>query len=636
MSLQPDHREGVSSWCQEKLGLKEEQLDYLWFERLADASQEVGTDLEQTEGLYRKALEKSGVSWRCHRSLAIVHYESNRIPEAVSRLQGIFKDLNTQGGPDPISNVELADLHLLLGQYAYESEDICLALEHYLNACEMGSEDQRASGNLGRLKATLSSTDNAAGAKELLQGIINAPDGQGQRHMASLFETVADAPNHDDLILNMLFAASDREDGSLLESLRQAMETLTTPAESTGSREHEKAAWAEALDDEARGILLYYRGLAERRYDHVKTIEQATKAASKLWEQSEAALRDKDSTKASNARYYAVSALANLSFEASMKTKPTKPLKEDMDRLKNLSELSIRGNDSKAFLSILYAHCQMEDEARNLQRNTVAHALRLLSDDWEYNDRLGYVMLQSSLGCAQPKELSNVAMAISLVGQPDLVKEALSLALIDVRKEFSDQSMLDETERLIDNIKREVWTRWPSPENQKGRLDETKVYFETLAERDAAQMEMLGPAIRIIKDHLERMKSEEFPAPLYWCDGRTRLGKKCRKTDSAVERFYYCLYCDSRNFCQDCVDRLLDERCKDIPVCSSNHKWLLMEPQGHDMYVGPKADRVRKATVRPSADDERVMVVCFEDGDDGITVKSWKEQIATDWGIHEE
>src|SRR5690242_2826523 len=100
-----------------------------------------------------------------------------------------------------------------------------------------------------------------------------------------------------------------------------------------------------------------------------------------------------------------------------MKTKPTKPLKEDMDRFKKNSELSIRGNDFKAFLSILYAHCQMEDEARDLQRKTVAHALWLLSDDWEYNDRLGYAMLQSSLGCAQPKELSNVAMTTSLVGQ---------------------------------------------------------------------------------------------------------------------------------------------------------------------------------------------------------------------------
>jgi len=124
MSLQPDHMEEVSSWCQRKLGLKEEQLDSLWFERLADASHDVGIDLEQTEGLYRRALEKSGVSWRCHRSLAIVHYESDRILEAVSRLQVIFKDPNTQGGPDPISDVELADLHLLLGQYAYESENI--------------------------------------------------------------------------------------------------------------------------------------------------------------------------------------------------------------------------------------------------------------------------------------------------------------------------------------------------------------------------------------------------------------------------------------------------------------------------------------------------------------------------------
>jgi|SRR5690242_5866418 len=180
------------------------------------------------------------------------------------------------------------------------SQKISLALEHYLNACEKGSEEQRASGNLGRLKATLSSVDNAAGAKELLGGIINAPDGQGQRHMASLFETVANDPNHDDLILNMLFAAS--EDGSLLESLRQAMEISTTPAESTGDRENEKTALAEALNDEARGILLYYRGFTERRYDDVKTIEQATKAASELWEQSEAALRDKDSLNASNAR----------------------------------------------------------------------------------------------------------------------------------------------------------------------------------------------------------------------------------------------------------------------------------------------------------------------------------------------
>jgi tetratricopeptide (TPR) repeat protein len=573
----------------------------------------------------------NGASSQCYLGLSKVHYELGRISDAVSVLQSFLKGCDTKNGPQDFENEKTVNVRLQLGDYAYKQGNYPLANRSYSEACRKGSEEQRARGNLSRLKIMLLSNDDAAGANDLFNKIMGADD--GRNHMIRLFVMVAKDLNHDDLILNMLFAAS--QDLPLLDKILEGMEKATAHSTPSEDGKLHQSPWTEVMDHEARGVLLYYLGFAKWKYNHAQKPEEAKDAAIHLWNQSKKALEAVNSANASIARSHVVSALANVWFEAAMERESETPLKKFTDHLKELSEIQLRSNDSSAFLSVLYASNEKEDSAMKRQRGTMTIALQLLSDNSELNDRLGYCILISPLACARPDNPKHLAMAISMSGQPDSVKEALRLALSDVKERYPDDpGVLRETVDLIDKIRQKVNTSKPSLRNNKQRIETAKSYLEGGYSDGKAADSGMTRAVEIIRSRLTKIGDEPPLGPWLGCDGRTRAGKKCTKSSTLDETFYHCLYCKSRDFCQDCFGRLRDVSCRDIPVCSPGHKWFRVEPAYNDMYHGPKAQEIREVVVESLEKDKKVMVASYKDPATFVQVEAWKKEIAREWGIN--
>jgi hypothetical protein len=262
-------------------------------------------------------------------------------------------------------------------------------------------------------------------------------------------------------------------------------------------------------------------------------------------------------------------------------------------------------------------------------------ALQLLSDNSELNDRLGYCMLISPLACAQPEHLEHLAMAVSMSGQPDSVNEALRLSLSNVKEKYPEEPVvIEETKDLINKIRLKVNTCRPSLRNNQRRIEVARSYLESEYSDGKAAVSGMTRAVEIIRSRLTELGDEPPLGPWLGCDGRTQAGKKCTKTSTSNETFYHCLYCKSRDFCQDCFKRLRDVFCRDIPVCSPGHKWFRVEPAYDDMYHGPKAQEIRKVVVKELGTDEKVMAAFYEDPATFVQVDTWKKDIAREWDIN--
>lgn len=68
--------EEIGQWCQNFLHLFNEELDCLWYERLAEAAANVATGIDpvKVRKYYEHALEWDDVSWLCDRGLGKTYF----------------------------------------------------------------------------------------------------------------------------------------------------------------------------------------------------------------------------------------------------------------------------------------------------------------------------------------------------------------------------------------------------------------------------------------------------------------------------------------------------------------------------------------------------------------------------------
>ncbi|KAL6863653.1 hypothetical protein J3F83DRAFT_745169 [Trichoderma novae-zelandiae] len=648
----------VGTWCRDVLGLSDTEIDSLWYERLGEASASQNSKPEITISLYQRAVKEKNPSWLCYRGLGMAYYRQGETRDAIAQMElALEATKRGDAAPQP-EPTEVVRLHLLLGQYSYESGDVDKADQYYSVACESDDVSQARDGELGRLKARL----RFPGAEEVRQWLKNTLAlEKGKERMVAAFQMLARDFQHYDLV-SMLFTIAE-DDGSLLRDVVAVMEKASdnlmpdksSPARATQGDER-------FADAEARGVLLCHRGFAAYTYRVSPGGAEPVNEALRLWRETRDLLANVGGSNALVTRQRATTALAKHYFQSILDG-----LQQDYhDALTKLSELAdpdrnFYQSDAIGFLGVASVLCGNRELARTVLKPRIKQGLQILSDDILENDTLGLALVQKTLQHYQ--DFENAAVALSLLGQPDFVTEALCFEARDVTDVDgeSKQRVLNMVSALAEELIRDVKAQVPDSSLQAQRIDAATAYVETLvaaAEADRRKTKHgvdangddekpsvhdfeVAYSYRLLRSRISPLRTELntrlTPWTLNFCEGRTPNGGGCAKWTTSEEDFYHCVYCSNKAFCGDCLARLRNPGSGvKISECSAKHKWLQIPRVGDDMFVGGKAKSVRlPMDLRALEDDDRILKALYaEDGrGEEITVEAWKERLATEWGI---
>jgi len=300
-------------------------------------------------------------------------------------------------------------------------------------------------------------------------------------------------------------------------------------------------------------------------------------------------------------------------------------------------------------------------QARAALVQQIRLGLQILSDDTPDNDRYGLVIIHNTLW--QYQDFKNAAVALSLVGQPDLVTEALYFEANDIvgNDGMNKERMLDIVTKLAEETVQVAKTQVPDISQQIQRIKAARVHVDSLmaaaetkpkpeAEGSDGQGKEGEPTVpdletasvySLLHSRLSALQETHTPkinTEVFWaCDGCASDSKHCETEASFEREFYHCVYCSNRDFCGDCLARLrAPDSNAQIMTCSAKHRWLRMPPWGRDIYVGLRAKSAWvPKEVRTVEGDESILEICY--GENGcreeIMVEAWKEVLAREWDI---
>ncbi|GAW18341.1 hypothetical protein ANO14919_078160 [Xylariales sp. No.14919] len=643
----------LSTWCQGFLQLPDSELNSLWYERLATAAAYHESPPDTVMSLFKRALEKGTPSWRCQRGLGEAYFSQGQTPEAITHIELALTDVQRDGASPKPEEKDIVDLHLLLGKYAYAAKDVQKAADQYLLVCQSKDAEQARQGQLGHLKSRLKYTD-VKGLREMLSGEL-AADG-GENKLVGILQMVARDPENADIILKMFHLA--KGDRDLLAKIVQAMEAATTtPADGRATEMSSDDRFAE---DEHRGVLLYYRGVAAYTYKACAEGTEPISEALRLWRESRDQLSNVGGDNAFSVRSNATTALAKHYFQHMMDD-------HNLDHVDALSRLagvdSEFSNDSPGYLCALYALHDKKERSREVFVRLMRQALQILLDDTPDNDGLGLWMIHRIMH--HHMDFVNSAIALSLYSYQDVVTKELYFELDNIEdgEGIDKQQVLETVTRLAEETIREVKNQVPDFSQQSQRIKAAKAHISALVatsnpdgnlaadggdggtgEEPEGRSEgkpvsadlVTATALRLLHTRitaLQEKATQEHPNER-WCDGRDRDGNQC-KNEGVEHEFYHCVYCVNRDLCEDCFQRLRDPETEgEVMMCSSKHRWFRIPPGAADLCIGPIAKIVVVPEVKALETDESILEICYPEGEgEKITVTAWLEQLAAEWGI---
>ncbi|KAI1779641.1 hypothetical protein F4818DRAFT_400079 [Hypoxylon cercidicola] len=660
--------DSVSNWCQEFLGLSDSELNSLWYERLAEASSSQNCKAETVLSLYERAIKMENSSWLCHRGLAKTHFGQDRIQEAIAHIELALKEAEREDTTPKPDAKDIVELRLLLGQYAYKAGDVQRAAEHCLFVSTSKDPAQAMQGQLGYLKAGLGFPD-AEATRQLLKGTL-AREGEDEA-MVSILKMIARDDDHDILVSRMFTVAKGEPD--LLKAIVRTMEMATAIPGLNEDRIVEKVGDDLYAEDEARGVLLYDRGVAAYKYKMSSDGADAVGEALRLWRESHNLLSNIGGRNAFMTRQDATTALAQHYFQSMLNG-------SDLNHVGALTKLAeadsnVYYSDAVGFLGTVYALHNEKEKARATLAWRMRQALQILSDDMPENDLFGFSIIQKTL--EQYQDFENAAVALSLLGQADLVTDSLYFDAKDiVEYEGTDkEQLLDMVTKLARETIQAAKDKVPDFSQQFQRIEAAKAHIDSLLDtvgakpkpeingdhgevegfkaedegkgEDESENEggdkLTSSAYSLLHSRLSDLQQKHIRKidtsvlPWYWtCDGRTPDGKHCKNAAEFGGDFYHCMFCSNKDFCGDCLKRLrAPDSSAEITACNAAHRWLRIPPQGGPTYVGPRAKRARvPKEVRPTEDDKSIMEICYdEDGGREVDVEAWKEALAKEWDI---
>ncbi|OTA04241.1 hypothetical protein A9Z42_0048210 [Trichoderma parareesei] len=644
----------VSAWCQDFLGLVDSDIDSLWYERLAEASTSQKSRPEVTISLYQRAIMEKGSSWLCYQGLAMAYDREGETKEAIAQMELALKAAKREDAAPKPEPADIVRLHLLLGQYAYEAGDFYEADRHYSIACESDDISQARSGKLGRLKARLCFS-SAEEARQWLKSALASE--KGKRDMTATLEMFSRDSEHYNLVPVLLTMAKENSDllRDIVAAMKEATDNLMSGKSSAARTAQGDQRFA---DDEARGVLLCHRGFAAYTYGISPGGAEPVNQALQLWMEARDVLAHVGGINALLMRQQATTALANHYFQIIMNGSQQLDHGNALTKLTELADSdpdsTFYQNDAIGFLGVVSVLCGNGEAARSRLRPRMKQGLQFLSDDMPGNDAFGLWLVQKTL--EHDQDFRNAVVALSLLGQPDAVTEALHFEVGDVT-EFdgtgeSKQRVLKIVSTLARRIIHDVKARVPDSRQQRQRIEAAAAEVEVLMasaagadtkeitlEVDATDVEA-AYAYSLLQSRISPLS--ELTTWAWTCNGRAPDGRNCRKwadSSDSGEDFYHCIYCSDQDFCGSCLGRLRNPGSGvKITGCSAKHKWLQIPCHGDDFFLGSKAKRVRlPIDVRPLEDDDRILKVVYGHSEDGggeeMTVEAWKEGLAAEWGI---
>lgn len=617
----------ISQWCQDYLGLSDDKLDSLWYERLAEAGVAAraydDADTAVME-LYQTSLGLPDPSWLSYKGFGKEVFRLQLVEEAiVSTVMALecAKAPNSSPTPKP---EDIIELNLQLGEYYYEASILDKAADHYSSACMSDDICLARKAEVGHLKVRMCSP-NAEAARQLLRETLS--HGGSEARFVLILQELARDDSHDALISRIFTVA--KSDESLIRDIVHALETASAAPDVYEQLRANMSTDERFAVDEARGVLLYDRGLAAYLYKAATVGSEPNVEALKLWKECCKQLAHVGGHRAYRTRDAATTALAKYYFQSITEGK-------HLDSLRDLEQLVEAGSHivmfkPVGFLGALYS--QLGDKERSLKSlsRDMKLGLQILSDYNEDNDFYGFTIILNAL--LRIGDLQNAAMALSLGGVPDLVTEGLTFYAEPSRKlgreifQAAKAQVPDSREQLerIQVAKEHVKALLENPDMATVEETTTKAYIEIQAKLDTLEDE-----------NASGIRAFELTGG-WMCDGTEDNGRYCRQIWDAHNDFYYCLFCANTVFCERCLSRLRNPSAEDgadVFACSHKHKWLKVPRVGADMYVGPKGKSIPIPTsiVPAKQDDDRILEIRYEN-DKEIPLDTWKEKLAETWGF---
>ncbi|KAJ0383400.1 hypothetical protein COL922a_010568 [Colletotrichum nupharicola] len=373
--------ETTNKWCQDVLGLPDTDLDSLWYEGLAKAAS-AKNDYEAAISLYKRAIECDHPSWLCYRELGVVYDCLDLQADAITQLE-IALDRAAQDNAHPEgNNAEIITMHIMLAGISAKTDNV--------------------------LEKIFSKTD--------------------QELALEFFRSVMLEDGYNSLIWGVFRSA--KQDSGLLKKIMKSMESATAIFH---RRDNNKIPSVQYVDDEIRGMLLYYQALSIHYFE--KMVDEGL-------------------------QYEHMKAL-------------TKIAKDD-------SEVTNIDMEPIGLLGALYARNNDKENAREVLRHRVKEALQILSDDIPENDYVGFdILFQNFLHC---QDLEDASIVLSLLIPPDTVTVALRFRpedLEEVRPE-DRQRVLKVVTTLAQDIIEATRAQVPDLFKQYQRLDAAQAYLEDL------------------------------------------------------------------------------------------------------------------------------------------------------------
>jgi hypothetical protein len=187
-------------------------------------------------------------------------------------------------------------------------------------------------------------------------------------------------------------------------------------------------------EDEARGVLLYDLGVAAYKYKVSADGTEAVSAALQLWTDSHKQLANVGGRNAFITRRNASAGLAKHYFESCVDGQHQNHVGALTELAK--SDSDVYRSDAAGLLGALHALRGDKERAREALREGVKFALQVLSDATPDNDMFGYGIMLKTLEWYQ--DFNNAVVALAMLGQPDLVTDALRFEAGDVVSEEDD------------------------------------------------------------------------------------------------------------------------------------------------------------------------------------------------------
>ncbi|KAJ7619345.1 hypothetical protein FB45DRAFT_930509, partial [Roridomyces roridus] len=431
--------ERVTAWCQNFLGLPETDLDSLWYERLAQSHTEgkIYVDPQTIISLWQRSIEEKDPSWLSHRGLAEAYSRQDQIGDAIDQMKLALKAAEREGALPKPETKDIMDLNMQLGTFTFQIGDLTSSADYYLVAGHSEDAEQAKKAQLGYLEARVGSPD-AQGARQLLKDALAAEGGIDR--VAGILQTVATDPKHDTFMAKIFTVA--RSDQDLMRNIARAMQTATLPPDDKSRPVEDNQHFTE---HEVRGILLYDRGVASYFYGAVapdgtsSTRPEPVNEALRLWQACRNQLSNVGGPNAFTAHYEAAAAVAGHFFRNLLDGKHGDRYFAELEKLATEAGIDTwsPGCDAIGYLGILHMLNGDADKARAVLLPRFRYSLQVLSDDTPDNDRVGFSTLHKTLEHYQ--DYKNAAIALTFLGQPDLVVDALRFE--DVTNEAEELAM---------------------------------------------------------------------------------------------------------------------------------------------------------------------------------------------------